>query len=184
VSSELKKSPPAFWLIVRLCHLLQESFLEMVRAEKLAGDGCSGGEGQVEVEVGMGMDGKGVTECRICQEEGKEAAMDSPCACTGAMDYHVVVPAETEMVWSASVLSVVCLLLFDFDRKTPFSSFVQATLQFTGFFLPCYVIARSCYALQHRKRRQVHFLFPTSPVDTTLPFDLLTRTSFCLTCKL
>ncbi|XP_023156676.1 uncharacterized protein [Zea mays] len=99
----------------------------MVRAEKLAGDGCSGGEGQVEVEVGMGMDGKGVTECRICQEEGKEAAMDSPCACTGAMDYHVVVPAETEM----------------------------ATLQFTGFFLPCYVIARSCYALQHRKRRQL-----------------------------
>lgn len=86
VSSELKKRPPAFWLIVRLCHLLQESFLEMVRAEKLAGDGCSGGgEGQVEVEVGMGMDGKGVTECRICQEEGKEAAMDSPCACTGTL---------------------------------------------------------------------------------------------------
>jgi hypothetical protein len=57
----------------------------MVRAEKLAGDGCSGGEGQVEVEVGMGMDGKGVTECRICQEEGEEAAMDSPCACTGTL---------------------------------------------------------------------------------------------------
>jgi hypothetical protein len=29
------------------------------------------------------------------------------------------------MVWSASVLSVVCLLLFDFDRKTLFSSFVS-----------------------------------------------------------
>ncbi|KAI4967694.1 hypothetical protein ZWY2020_017014 [Hordeum vulgare] len=25
---------------------------------------------------------------------------------------------------------------------------------FAGFFLPCYVIARSCYAFQHRRRRQ------------------------------
>jgi hypothetical protein len=57
----------------------------MARTEKLAGDGCSGGEGQVEVEVGMGVDGKGVIECRICQEEGEEAAMDSPCACTGTL---------------------------------------------------------------------------------------------------
>lgn len=31
----------------------------------------------------------------------------------------------------------------------------SATLQFAGFFLPCYVIARSCYAFQHRRRRQV-----------------------------
>ncbi|KAL6840051.1 hypothetical protein ACP4OV_029861 [Aristida adscensionis] len=32
--------------------------------------------------------------------------------------------------------------------------FCSATLQFAGFFLPCYVIARSCYAFQHRRRRQ------------------------------
>ncbi|XP_066310441.1 uncharacterized protein [Miscanthus floridulus] len=59
----------------------------MARTEKLAGDGCSGGEGHVEVEVGMGVDGKGVIECRICQEEGEEAAMDSPCACTGTLKF-------------------------------------------------------------------------------------------------
>ena len=57
----------------------------MARTERVAGDGCSGGEGQVEVEVGMAVDGKGLIECRICQEEGKEDAMDSPCACTGTL---------------------------------------------------------------------------------------------------
>jgi len=57
----------------------------MARTEKIAGDGCSGGEGHVEVEVGVGMDGKGVIECRICQEEGDEGAMDSPCACAGTL---------------------------------------------------------------------------------------------------
>ncbi|KAM3353212.1 hypothetical protein ACQJBY_024401 [Aegilops geniculata] len=30
----------------------------------------------------------------------------------------------------------------------------SAILQFVGFFLPCYVIARFCYAFQHRRRRQ------------------------------
>lgn len=50
----------------------------MARVEKVAG-----GEGQVEVVVGV--DGKGAIECRICQEEGDEAAMDSPCACTGTL---------------------------------------------------------------------------------------------------
>lgn len=57
----------------------------MALTEKVAGDGCSGGEGHVEVEVGVGVDGKGVIECRICQEEGAEDAMDSPCACTGTL---------------------------------------------------------------------------------------------------
>jgi hypothetical protein len=31
------------------------------------------------------VDGKGIIECRICQEEGEEAAMDSPCACAGTL---------------------------------------------------------------------------------------------------
>lgn len=57
----------------------------MALTEKVAGDGCSGGEGHVEVEVGVGVDGKGVIECRICQGEGAEDAMDSPCACTGTL---------------------------------------------------------------------------------------------------
>ncbi|OEL28338.1 hypothetical protein BAE44_0010640 [Dichanthelium oligosanthes] len=56
-------------------------------ARTVAGDGCSGGEGQVEVEVGVGVDGKGMIECRICQEEGEEEAMDSPCACTGTLKF-------------------------------------------------------------------------------------------------
>ena len=68
-----------------LYHLLQESVLEMARTEKLTSDGCSGGEVEVEVELGMGVDGKGIIECRICQEEGEEAAMDSPCACAGTL---------------------------------------------------------------------------------------------------
>ncbi|XP_039808770.1 uncharacterized protein LOC120672438 isoform X3 [Panicum virgatum] len=59
----------------------------MARTEKVAGGGCSGGEGHVEVEVGVGVDGKGVIECRICQEEGEEDAMDSPCACTGTLKF-------------------------------------------------------------------------------------------------
>jgi hypothetical protein len=57
----------------------------MARAEKVAGDGFSAGEGHVEVELGVGADVKGVIECRICQEEGEENAMDSPCACTGTL---------------------------------------------------------------------------------------------------
>uniref|UniRef100_A0ACD5VTX6 Uncharacterized protein n=1 Tax=Avena sativa TaxID=4498 RepID=A0ACD5VTX6_AVESA len=52
----------------------------MARVEKL------GGEGQV-VEVVVGVDGKGAIECRICQEEGEEDAMDSPCACTGTLKF-------------------------------------------------------------------------------------------------
>jgi hypothetical protein len=28
---------------------------------------------------------QGALECRICQEEGEEDAMDSPCACTGTL---------------------------------------------------------------------------------------------------
>uniref|UniRef100_A0A8I6YHU4 RING-CH-type domain-containing protein n=1 Tax=Hordeum vulgare subsp. vulgare TaxID=112509 RepID=A0A8I6YHU4_HORVV len=31
----------------------------------------------------------------------------------------------------------------------------SAILQFAGFFLPCYVIARSCYAFQHRRFRGI-----------------------------
>jgi hypothetical protein len=52
----------------------------MARVEKV---GYSGEEAQVEVVVGV--DGKGAIECRICQEEGEEDAMDSPCACTGTL---------------------------------------------------------------------------------------------------
>nr|CAD1832216.1 unnamed protein product [Ananas comosus var. bracteatus] len=35
------------------------------------------------------------------------------------------------------------------------SALFNVSLQFAGFFLPCYVILRSCYLLQSRRRRQV-----------------------------
>jgi len=213
----------------------------MARTEKIAGDGCSGGEGHVEVEVGVGVDGKGVIECRICQEEGEEDAMDSPCACTGTLKFahrkciqrwcnkkgnitceicnqvyspnYVLPPpkcfsdemdmdlrqnwvgridthddshflaiaiaeqqllqAEFEDCVSASSSGVTCcrtialILMFlllvrhvivivrDVSMLQDATVLFSATLQFAGFFLPCYVIARSCYALQHRRRRQV-----------------------------
>jgi hypothetical protein len=44
--------------------------------------------------------------------------------------YHVV-PAETRMGWPASVLSG-RVLRFDFDRKTPFSSFVSGDSSVRG----------------------------------------------------
>jgi hypothetical protein len=50
---------------------------------KFSGGRCSGSEGQVEVVVGV--DGKGEIECRICQEDREEDAMDSPCAKTGTL---------------------------------------------------------------------------------------------------
>ncbi|KAG8054371.1 hypothetical protein GUJ93_ZPchr0001g29796 [Zizania palustris] len=221
----------------------------MARTEKVASDGCSGGEGQVEVEVevgvgmGMGMDSKGMIECRICQEEGEEDALDSPCACTGTLKFahrkciqrwcnkkgnitceicnqvyspnYVLPPtkccsdemdmdlrqswvgridphdshflaiaiAEQQLLQAEfddcvssnssgatccrTIALILMLLLLvrhvivivrDVSMLQDATVLFSATLQFAGFFLPCYVIARSCYAFQHRRRRQVHFL--------------------------
>ncbi|KAF7039059.1 hypothetical protein CFC21_049124 [Triticum aestivum] len=246
----------------------------MARVEKVAG-----GEGQVEVVVGV--DGKGAIECRICQEEGEEAAMDSPCACTGTLKFahrkciqrwcdkkgnitceicnqvyspnyvlpptkccsdemgmdlrqswvgridphdshflaiaiaeqqllnaefddcmtsnssgatccrsialilmflllvrHVtVIVRDASMLQDATVLfsvspyDLLCHLnvhlyaisaLWFHTKLTEYFPSFQAILQFVGFFLPCYVIARFCYAFQHRRRRQV---FPASPPE-------------------
>jgi hypothetical protein len=41
--------------------------------EKVYGGGCYGGEGQVEMVVGV--DGKGAIEYWICQEHGEEDAI-------------------------------------------------------------------------------------------------------------
>ncbi|KAL5228803.1 hypothetical protein ABZP36_017068 [Zizania latifolia] len=217
----------------------------MARTEKVSSDGCSGGEGQVEVEVevevgvGMGMDSKGMIECRICQEEGEEDAMDSPCACTGTLKFahrkciqrwcnkkgnitceicnqvyspnYVLPPtkccsdemdmdlrqswvgridphdshflaiaiAEQQLLQAEfddcvssnssgatccrTIALILMLLLLvrhvivivrDVSMLQDATVLFSATLQFAGFFLPCYVIARSCYAFQHRRRRQ------------------------------
>lgn len=239
MSPELKR--PRLLARSQTHHLLQEKLPgKMARAEKVAGDGFSGGEGHVEVEVGLGADVKGVIECRICQEEGEESAMDSPCACTGTLKFahrkciqrwcnkkgnitceicnqvyspnYVLPPpkccsdemdmdlrqnwvgridthdshflaiaiaeqqllqAEFEDCVSANSSGVTCcrtialILMFlllvrhvivivrDISMLQDVTVLFSATLQFAGFFLPCYVIARSCYALQHRRRRQV-----------------------------
>uniref|UniRef100_A0A0E0JS43 RING-CH-type domain-containing protein n=1 Tax=Oryza punctata TaxID=4537 RepID=A0A0E0JS43_ORYPU len=244
----------------------------MARTEKVAGDGCSGGgggggEGQVEVEVGvgMGMDGKGMIECRICQEEGEEGAMDSPCACTGTLKFahrkciqrwcdkkgnitceicnqvyspnYVLPPtkccsAEMDMDLRQSwvgridphdshflaiaiaeqqllqaefddcvssnssgatccrtvVLILMLLLLVrhvvvfvrDVSMLQDATVLFSATLQFAGFFLPCYVIARSCYTFQHRRRRQgLHLNLAGSILKTTQHRHRETRRKAC-----
>ena len=62
-------------------------------------------------------------------------------------------------------LYVISALCFHIKLTEHFPSF-QAILQFVGFFLPCYVIARFCYAFQHRRRRQVLPGFPPEPGAT------------------
>ncbi|KAF7039061.1 hypothetical protein CFC21_049124 [Triticum aestivum] len=204
----------------------------MARVEKVAG-----GEGQVEVVVGV--DGKGAIECRICQEEGEEAAMDSPCACTGTLKFahrkciqrwcdkkgnitceicnqvyspnYVLPPTkccsdemgmDLRQSWVGRIdphdshflaiaiaeqqllnaefddcmtsnssgatccRSIALILMFlllvrhvtvivrDASMLQDATVLFSAILQFVGFFLPCYVIARFCYAFQHRRRRQ------------------------------
>ncbi|WOL17913.1 hypothetical protein Cni_G26706 [Canna indica] len=81
--------------------------------------------------------------------------------------------ADYEDYAAASARGIVCchtvalilmLLLFirqilsamkDVGILQDISSAYNVCLQFVGIFLPCYMIARSCYALQSRRRRQV-----------------------------
>ncbi|CAL9197908.1 unnamed protein product, partial [Musa hybrid cultivar] len=179
-------------------------------------------------------------ECRICQEEGDECDMETPCACNGTLKFahrkciqkwcnkkgnitceicnQVFAPnysvppsrpspdviaidirqswgsrfdlrdshfltitaaeqellnAEYEDYAAASASGIACcrtvalilmlLLLvrqiFNSSREVglmqDISALFNVSLQFVGFFLPCYVIARSCYFIQSRRRRQV-----------------------------
>ncbi|KAI5008735.1 hypothetical protein ZWY2020_009783 [Hordeum vulgare] len=48
----------------------------------------------------------------------------------------------------------VIVIVRDINMLQDATMLFSAILQFAGFFLPCYVIARSCYAFQHRRRRQ------------------------------
>ncbi|KAJ3678166.1 hypothetical protein LUZ60_001969 [Juncus effusus] len=182
---------------------------------------------------------KDAIECRICQEEGEEGDMESPCACSGTLkfahrkciqkwcnkkgnitceicnqvyspnysippvrttcsdmiaidirqswlpqmdhrDSHFLaltvaeqelLEAEYQNYASFSSNSVACcrliafilmLLLIvrqmllisrDISALQDVSVLFNASLQFAGFFLPCYVIARSCYLIHNRRRR-------------------------------
>ncbi|KAJ0972345.1 hypothetical protein J5N97_020304 [Dioscorea zingiberensis] len=180
-------------------------------------------------------------ECRICQEEGEEGEMESPCACNGTLKFahrkciqrwcnkkgditceicnQVYTPnysippnratsdvmaidirqnwaagidlndprylaiaaaeqeflrAEYENYAAASSSGISCcrtvalllmllllvrhvlMVVVDSGMVQDISSFFNVTLlQFLVFLLPCYVIARACYILQSRRRRQV-----------------------------
>ncbi|CAD6237389.1 unnamed protein product [Miscanthus lutarioriparius] len=73
-----------------------------------------------DVQLGMGK-GKGkaksgvMVECRICQEEGDEAYMETPCSCKGSL--------KASLISSASLFGVTASLyetytfMFNPDRK-------------------------------------------------------------------
>ncbi|XP_020596944.1 uncharacterized protein LOC110036758 [Phalaenopsis equestris] len=186
--------------------------------------------------------GREMVECRICQEEGFESDMESPCACCGTLkfahrkciqkwcnkkgditceicnqmyapnysappsqtnsdvlaidirqawgpriDLHdshflAIAAAEQELLQAeyedyaaahnsgiacCRVVALILILLLFFRQilivtSDPLmvqdvSAFFNISLQFAGFLLPCYVIARSCYLLQSQHRRQTWF---------------------------
>ncbi|CAL9128164.1 unnamed protein product [Musa textilis] len=194
-------------------------------------EGCSVSRTAI---VGHKKKGGEMIECRICQEEGDESDMETPCACNGTLkvfpfspslfaptipnlptgnvfrngairkgislvksatrqswgsrfdlrDSHflAITAAEQELLnaeyedyAAASASGIACcrtvalilmfLLLvrqiFNSSREVglmqDISALFNVSLQFVGFFLPCYVIARSCYFIQSRRRRQVCF---------------------------
>ncbi|XP_057957258.1 uncharacterized protein LOC131150517 [Malania oleifera] len=204
----------------------------------------SGGAGNSEKNSGgEGCSKKGeVVECRICQEEDEENAMEAPCACSGTLKFahrkciqkwcnkkggltceicnqvyspnyslppassnpdvmaidirqawgpHIdlrdphllaLAAAERQLLQSdyedyatANSGSIACLrsialilllillvrqaLMLTRDsgivlESSTFFNFQMSILQFAGFLLPCYVMARSWYIIQGRRRRQ------------------------------
>jgi hypothetical protein len=58
------------------------------------------------------------------------------------------------------------ILIFDFQ-------FQVSLLQFAGFLLPCYVMARSWYIVQSRRRRHVYLLIIHSAGFAIILFDVL-----------
>ncbi|KAJ9701695.1 hypothetical protein PVL29_006881 [Vitis rotundifolia] len=204
--------------------------------------GGGGGEGCSKKEGGMVKGGGVVVECRICQEEDEEHAMEAPCACNGTLKFahrkciqrwcnkkgdttceicnqvfspnyslpparinpdvmtidirqawgpHIdlrdphflaLAAAERQLLQSeyedyavANTGSIACLrsvalillivllirqaLMVTRDsgmvqESSIFFNFQISLLQFAGFLLPCYVMARSWYIIQCRRRRQ------------------------------
>ncbi|KAG2599882.1 hypothetical protein PVAP13_5KG500800 [Panicum virgatum] len=65
--------------------LLTESTLRSAIHESLAGDDRTDPQ---DVQLGVSKAKSGVmVECRICQEEGDEAYMETPCSCKGSLKY-------------------------------------------------------------------------------------------------
>lgn len=65
---------------------------ENVCAVTNSGGAGGGGEGCSKKEGGMVKGGGVVVECRICQEEDEEHAMEAPCACNGTLKVFTFSP--------------------------------------------------------------------------------------------
>lgn len=80
--------------------LLTESTLRSAIHESLAGaePSTTAGDDRTDpqdVQLGVGKAKSGVmVECRICQEEGDEAYMETPCSCKGSLKANLISPAS------------------------------------------------------------------------------------------
>jgi len=76
--------------------LLTESTLRFAILESLAGaePSTTAGDDRTDpqdVQLGVGKAKSGVmVECRICQEEGDEAYMETPCSCKGSLKASLI----------------------------------------------------------------------------------------------
>jgi len=81
--------------------LLTESRLRSAIHESLAGaePSTTAGDDRTDpqdVQLGVGKAKSGVmVECRICQEEGDEAYMETPCSCKGSLKASLISSASS-----------------------------------------------------------------------------------------
>ena len=81
--------------------LLTESTLRSAIHESLAGaePSTTAGDDRTDpqdVQLGVGKAKSGVmVECRICQEEGDEAYMETPCSCKGSLKASLISSASS-----------------------------------------------------------------------------------------
>ncbi|CAK7322508.1 unnamed protein product [Dovyalis caffra] len=83
-------------------------------------------------------------------------------------DYAVANTSSIACLRSVALILLIILLLRQalmvtrdsgmVQESSTFFSFQVSLLQFAGFLLPCYVMARSWYIVQSRRRRHVHLL--------------------------
>ena len=99
-----------------------------------SGGGGGGGEGCSKKEGGMIIKGGGVVvECRICQEEDEEHAMEAPCACNGTLKVFFAFSLfKKKIVFSSSFLLV---LTSGYLWVSAFSDSLPLFFCFTGTLL-------------------------------------------------
>ena len=105
-----------------------------------SGGGGGGGEGCSKKEGGMIIKGGGVVvECRICQEEDEEHAMEAPCACNGTLKVFFAFSLfKKKIVFSSSFLLVLTsgyLWVSAFSDSLPLFSVLMVLCCFGSFLL-------------------------------------------------